>query len=71
MTLNIANKSRLSTPLMGSLFTLINQQRALAGKGSVGFVNPVLYANPGIFNDITSGCTGGCGTTGFCAVPGW
>jgi tripeptidyl-peptidase-1 len=56
---------------MGSLFTLINQERALVGKGPVGFVNPVLYANPGVFNDITSGCTGGCGTTGFCASPGW
>jgi len=61
----------LSTPLFGVIFTMINQQRALVGKGPVGFVNPVVYANPQVFNDVTSGCTGGCGTQGFCAQPGW
>ena len=61
----------LSTPLYGTLFTMINQQRALIGKGPVGFVNPVLYANADAFTDITEGCGGGCGTEGFCAEPGW
>jgi len=61
----------LSTPLFGVIFTMINQQRALVGKGPVGFVNPVVYANPGAFNDVTAGCTGGCGTKGYCAQPGW
>lgn len=55
----------LSTPLMASMFTLVNQQRALVGKGPVGFVNPALYANADIFNDVTEGCSGGCGTDGY------
>jgi len=36
----------------------------------VGFINPVLYANPTALNDITSGGNAGCGTGGFTAVPG-
>lgn len=60
-----------SAPVVGSIFTLINEQLAAAGKNPVGFVNPVLYANPDVFNDITSGSNPGCGTAGFSAVPGW
>ncbi|KAF8852704.1 subtilisin-like protein [Acephala macrosclerotiorum] len=60
-----------SSPTVGSLITLINEQRIKAGKGPVGFVNPVLYANPGAMNDIKKGGNRGCGTTGFRAVTGW
>ncbi len=55
-------------PLMAGLVALLNQQ----GNKSVGFINPVLYANPGLCRDITSGdnktTTGGLGYT---AGPGW
>ncbi|KAH8820611.1 peptidase S8/S53 domain-containing protein [Xylogone sp. PMI_703] len=60
-----------SSPTFGSIITLINEQRAAAGKSSVGFINPVIYANPSAFNDITSGGNQGCGTAGFTAVTGW
>ncbi|MCJ1462898.1 hypothetical protein MMC07_001502 [Pseudocyphellaria aurata] len=60
-----------STPVVGAIFTLINEARLNAGKSSIGFVNPVLYANSGDFNDITSGNNPGCGTSGFSAVRGW
>lgn len=60
-----------STPVVGAIFTLINEARLNAGKSSIGFVNPVLYANPGDLNDITSGNNPGCGTPGFSAVKGW
>ena len=60
-----------SAPTFGSIITLINEQRANSGKGSVGFINPTLYANPSILNDITSGGNQGCGTAGFTAVSGW
>ncbi|KUJ13731.1 subtilisin-like protein [Mollisia scopiformis] len=60
-----------SAPTVGSIITLINEQRALAGKKSVGFINPVLYANPSAMNDITSGNNPGCLTNGFSAVAGW
>ncbi|KAG9242153.1 peptidase S8/S53 domain-containing protein [Calycina marina] len=60
-----------SSPTFGSIITLINEQRAVNGKGSVGFLNPVIYLNHGAFNDITSGGNQGCGTAGFTAVAGW
>jgi tripeptidyl-peptidase-1 len=37
----------------------------------VGFVNPTLYAHPGVFHDITTGTNAGCGTNGFSASKGW
>lgn len=60
-----------SSPVFGSIITLINEQLAAAGKAPVGFINPVLYANPGVMNDITNGTNPGCGTDGFDATPGW
>lgn len=54
-SLSLINGTSASSPTFGSVITLINEQCANAGKGPVGFVNPTLYANPGIVNDITSG----------------
>ena len=34
-------------------------------------MNPALYSNPWMLNDITNGTNPGCGTVGFSAVPGW
>ena len=61
----------LAAPIWASILTLINNERDAAGQSSVGFVQPVLYANPDAFNDITSGSNPGCGTNGFPASPGW
>jgi len=33
----------------------INEERLNAGKGPIGFLNPSLYANPSMLNDITNG----------------
>ena len=60
-----------SSPTFGSIVAIINENRAAAGKGSAGFLNPTLYANPSALNDITSGNNPGCGTNGFTAVSGW
>lgn len=60
-----------STPTVASVFVLINQARLDAGKSSIGFVNPVLYANPEALNDVISGQNPGCGTQGFSAQAGW
>ncbi len=49
-------------PLWAALITLINQK---IGK-PVGFINPILYANPGALNDITDGSNGD-----YNAGPGW
>ncbi len=40
-------------------------------KGPIGFMNPVLYANPGVLNDIVDGTSLGCDSDGFQAVPGY
>jgi len=45
-------------PLMAAFFTLVNQGRAAAGKGAIGFVNDKLYGlspRDTYFNDITLG----------------
>ncbi|KYG49907.1 hypothetical protein M433DRAFT_58202 [Acidomyces richmondensis BFW] len=60
-----------ASPVFGSILTLINQARLDAGKSSIGFINPVAYAHPEVFNDITRGDNPGCGTNGFSAAPGW
>ena len=33
------------------------------GKGPVGFLNPALYANPSVMNDIVNGSNVGCEST--------
>ncbi|KAL2067873.1 hypothetical protein VTL71DRAFT_15971 [Oculimacula yallundae] len=60
-----------STPIFASLINRINEQRLNAGKSVLGFLNPALYANPGMLNDISNGTNPGCGTEGFRAVEGW
>lgn len=70
-----------SSPSMAAVITLINGMRLQAGKGPVGFVNPVIYSSNGKgFNDITSGenncCAGQKGSAvcckyGFTAATGW
>ncbi|KAF8158459.1 subtilisin-like protein [Crassisporium funariophilum] len=62
-----------SSPVVGSLITLINDARLAAGKGPVGFLNPSIYSAQFAsgFNDITSGGNQGCGTPGFTATTGW
>ncbi|KAK5994789.1 Aorsin [Cladobotryum mycophilum] len=60
-----------ASPTFGAMITLINGERIKNGKGPVGFLNPVLYSHPEIFNDITEGTNPGCGTQGFSAVEGW
>jgi tripeptidyl-peptidase-1 len=60
-----------SAPTFGSIITLVNTARLDVGKSTVGFINPAIYANPWMFNDITEGGNQGCGTAGFTAVSGW
>ena len=49
----------------------LNEERTAVGKGPVGFVNPVLYANPDVLNDIVNGTNLGCDSHGFQAVKGY
>ncbi|WPH02277.1 Hypothetical protein R9X50_00513300 [Acrodontium crateriforme] len=60
-----------STPIFASLINRIVEERLKSGKGPVGFINPALYFNPHMLNDITSGNNPACGVDGFYAVKGW
>jgi tripeptidyl-peptidase I len=70
-TLGLVYGTSASSPVFGSVVTLLNNARLAAGKGPIGFLNPTLYEFPGAFNDITLGDNKGCGTQGFRAVKGW
>lgn len=61
----------VATPAWAAILAMLNEERRRVGKGSVGFVNPVLYKHPEVFTDITRGSNPGCGTDGFHAVKGW
>lgn len=61
-----------SNPAFASIMTLINSERMHAGKGPVGFINPVLYGNPDVLNDVVTGANQGCGVDpAFRAARGW
>ncbi|KAG5857478.1 hypothetical protein ANANG_G00019880, partial [Anguilla anguilla] len=66
-----------STPVVGGMLSLINDQRFLKGLPSLGFLNPRLYKllGQGLY-DVTDGCHLGCldeqvEGKGFCASPSW
>jgi kumamolisin len=55
-------------PLMAALVARLNQAK---GK-NVGYLNPFLYANPGVFTDVTAGTNAITNTVkGYTAGPGW
>lgn len=70
-----------STPVVAGMVTLINAKRIMAGKSTLGFLNPALYQlDSSAFHDITSGknnCAAGaqgsatCCQYGFTATSGW
>ncbi|KDQ54115.1 hypothetical protein JAAARDRAFT_136070 [Jaapia argillacea MUCL 33604] len=62
-----------SSPVSGSILTLVNDARLAVGKKPIGFINPTIYSPAfyGAFNDITNGTNPGCGTVGFYTAPGW
>lgn len=43
-----------STPTFSAIVALLNDVRFKAGKSPLGFLNPLLYANPQAFQDITA-----------------
>lgn len=69
--LGVAGGTSGSTPIFAAIISRINNERIAVGKSRLGFLNPTMYANPGMFNDIVGGSNPGCGTNGFEAVPGW
>ncbi|KAK5916804.1 hypothetical protein CgunFtcFv8_011751 [Champsocephalus gunnari] len=66
-----------STPVVGGMLSLINDQRLLQGLPVLGFLNPRLYKLKGkAMFDVTEGCHLSCldeqvQGQGFCAAPSW
>ena len=69
-TLGVGGTSA-SAPIFAAIINLLNEERLECGKGPIGFLNPIIYKNPDMFNDVTIGKNAGCGTDGFPASPGW
>ncbi|KAI1321095.1 subtilisin-like protein [Xylariaceae sp. FL0255] len=70
--LNLEEGTSASAPIFASIVNRLNEERLAIGKGPVGFLNPTLYANPSMFNDITSGYNLGCNASkAFNASVGW
>lgn len=59
-----------AAPIVAGIISRLNSERLEAGKKTIGFLNPLLYAHPEVLNDITSGHNYGCGTQGFPAAKG-
>ncbi|KAJ7921335.1 family S53 protease [Mycena leptocephala] len=60
-----------SSPIFASVIGLLNDQLIAAGNSPLGFLNPWLYANPDMLNDVTTGSNPGCSAKGFTARAGW
>lgn len=73
-----------SSPVFAAFISLINAARQAKGMGSIGFINPTLYANATFFNDVVSGYNNCCSysastnsslatccSAGFNATAGW
>ncbi|CEJ79839.1 hypothetical protein VHEMI00055 [[Torrubiella] hemipterigena] len=62
--LGLSGGTSMSAPIIGAIFTRINEQRLSLGKGPIGWVNPALYGAydkirskdfVGFFHDVTVG----------------
>ena len=65
-----------SSPIFAGMVTLLNAERHKLGKSTLGFINPLLYQNPGAFVDVVEGdndCEvwNQCCTNGFKAQIGY
>lgn len=64
-----------SAPITGGIFALLNNYRIANGKSPLGWLNPLLYANPSAFTDILVGnnkyCRLSCCCPGFTETVGW
>lgn len=79
ITYNVSSKILFTCYLFYHYWCIVsnvNAKRLSQGKGPVGFLNPTLYANANVFQDITLGnnrCPQNqeCCKSGFYATTGW
>lgn len=63
-----------SCPVVAGIFAQLNNVRLAAGKSSLGWLNPFIYADATAkcFNDVSDSSTNSCsGPSGFAALSGW
>ena len=61
-----------STPVVAGVFARLNALRLKSGGKPLGFLNPLIYAHPEGFQDVTKGKNpGGPSWAGFTAIAGW
>ncbi|KAF7328126.1 Serine protease S53 [Mycena venus] len=61
-----------SAAIFASIVSLLTNERISAGKSPLGFLNPLIYANPSAFSDVKTGSnTLQCGIPAFNATSGW
>ena len=63
-----------ATPTFSGIVSLLNDIRLSNQKPTLGFLNPLFYQHPEVFNDVTLGANNGgedCGNIGFSAATGW
>lgn len=63
-----------STSIVAGIIALLNNIRLNAGKPALGFINPLLYANPQCFHDIKDYTKNNClpsVSAGYISVEGW
>ena len=76
---NVYGGTSFAAPMWAAYVALVNQQRASQGKGGIGFLNPLIYADNAKsgtystdFHDILTGKSGSyTAVSGYDLVTGW
>ncbi|KAJ5152693.1 Peptidase S8/S53 subtilisin/kexin/sedolisin [Penicillium canariense] len=58
-----------ASPAFAGIIALLNDARINSNLSTMGFLNPWLYSNPGVLNDITIGGSTGCDGNGRFSGP--
>jgi len=70
--ITIIGGTSASAPAFASILAIINMHLIEAGKPTIGFAHPALYANPDVLHDITQGNNKQCSLNeGFECEVGW
>ncbi|KAF9077940.1 peptidase S8/S53 domain-containing protein [Rhodocollybia butyracea] len=69
--LTLVGGTSCASPTVAGIVALLNDFKLARDNTTLGFLNPLLYANPTALNDIVTGTNAGCGTEGFSAGTGW
>lgn len=72
-SLTVVGGTSAASPLWAALWSRLNQARAQAKKGWIGYSNPHLYdlGPTHVFRDITQGNNSYAGVSGYQCTPGW